>query len=126
MADLQEASKQKQVSEHGVIDDAVRDQGKDYNVFSVPVGHLFYNSLQLGRNTVQTFQGQAEEHCCKGLHGKSGKFTSTPPTDDRSSSQLRTPTTPIQPLAGSLGCNEDRHLPERHSTRATHLEDPLR
>ena len=41
MADLREAQAQKQSPEHAVIDDAVRDQGKDYNVFSVPVGIVF-------------------------------------------------------------------------------------
>lgn len=37
MADLREAQTQKLVAEHGVIDDAIRDEGRDYNVFSVPV-----------------------------------------------------------------------------------------
>jgi len=37
MADMRQAQTQKQVAEHGVIDDAIRDQGRDYTVFSVPV-----------------------------------------------------------------------------------------
>ncbi|EIW70575.1 hypothetical protein M231_04434 [Tremella mesenterica] len=39
--DMRDAASQKQSPEHGVIDDAIRDQGRDYNVFSVPVGVLF-------------------------------------------------------------------------------------
>lgn len=38
MADLLEAQKEKQVQEHQVIDDAIRDTGRDYTVFSIPVG----------------------------------------------------------------------------------------
>lgn len=41
LQDFREASTQKQAPEHAVIDDAIREQGKDYNVFSVPVGVLF-------------------------------------------------------------------------------------
>ncbi|RSH89090.1 hypothetical protein EHS25_002756 [Saitozyma podzolica] len=41
LADLSEAAGQKVLPEHGVIDDAIRDRGADYNVFSVPVGVLF-------------------------------------------------------------------------------------
>jgi neutrophil factor 2 len=37
MADLLEAQKEKQVPEHEVIDDAIRDTGRDYTVFSIPV-----------------------------------------------------------------------------------------
>jgi neutrophil factor 2 len=41
LADLKDASQQKQVEEHGVIDDAIRDGGREYNVFSVPVSAVF-------------------------------------------------------------------------------------
>lgn len=38
IGDLREAAGQKALPEHAVIDDAIRDRGADYNVFSVPVG----------------------------------------------------------------------------------------
>ncbi|WVQ77864.1 hypothetical protein IAR50_007562 [Cryptococcus sp. DSM 104548] len=50
MADLREASGCKQTAEHGVIDDAIRDRGRDYNVFSVPVGVLFKPSANKLKN----------------------------------------------------------------------------
>lgn len=41
MTDLLAAQKQKSTAEHDVIDDAVRDGGQDYTVFSIPVGIIF-------------------------------------------------------------------------------------
>ncbi|KAG8722287.1 hypothetical protein FRC08_004523 [Ceratobasidium sp. 394] len=41
LADLQAAQKEKATPEHDVIDDAIRDQGDGYTVFSIPVGILF-------------------------------------------------------------------------------------
>lgn len=35
MTDMQEASRQKVTDEHGVIDDAIRDYGEGYTVFSI-------------------------------------------------------------------------------------------
>jgi len=49
MADLREAALQKQTPDHAVIDDAIRDKGIDYNVFSVPVSSLL-RSQGLERN----------------------------------------------------------------------------
>lgn len=40
LADLKEAATHKQIPEHSVIDDAIRDHGRDYSVFSVPVGPI--------------------------------------------------------------------------------------
>ncbi|WVQ99741.1 hypothetical protein IAU59_006883 [Kwoniella sp. CBS 9459] len=60
MADLREASTQKVIDEHKVIDDAIRDQGKDYNVFSVPVGALFKPSANKLRNlAARDYMGKA-------------------------------------------------------------------
>jgi len=41
LADLQAAQKEKATPEHDVIDDAIRDQGDGYTVFSIPVGIVF-------------------------------------------------------------------------------------
>lgn len=35
MADMQESSRQKVTEEHGVIDEAIRDRGEGYTVFSI-------------------------------------------------------------------------------------------
>ena len=50
MADLREAQTQTQVAEHEVIDDAIRDEGRDYNVFSVPVSLLDVTSADGSRS----------------------------------------------------------------------------
>ncbi|KAG8726665.1 hypothetical protein FRC12_023192 [Ceratobasidium sp. 428] len=41
LADLQAARKEKATPEHEVIEDAIRDQGDGYTVFSIPVGIVF-------------------------------------------------------------------------------------
>lgn len=41
MKDLGDASKEKQTDEHSVIDEAIRDLGDGYTVFSIPVGVLY-------------------------------------------------------------------------------------
>jgi len=41
MADLDQARKEKQTGEHGVIDEAYADRGDGYTVFSIPVGVLY-------------------------------------------------------------------------------------
>ncbi|KAH7337744.1 hypothetical protein B0J17DRAFT_664085 [Rhizoctonia solani] len=41
MQDLLAAQKEKSTPEHEVIDDAIREQGEGYTVFSIPVGVLF-------------------------------------------------------------------------------------
>jgi hypothetical protein len=53
MADLREAQAQKQVDEHAVIDDAIQDQGRDYNVFSVPVGLAYRSSPSTTDSDIQ-------------------------------------------------------------------------
>ena len=45
MADMQEASKQKVTNEHGVIDDAIRDRGEGYTVFSIVRSFNFLRSF---------------------------------------------------------------------------------
>ncbi|OCF43032.1 hypothetical protein I317_03125 [Kwoniella heveanensis CBS 569] len=60
MTDLREASSQKVIDEHKVIDDAIRDQGRDYNVFSVPVGALFKPSANKLKNlATRDYMGKA-------------------------------------------------------------------
>ncbi|KAG8829658.1 hypothetical protein FRC17_006220 [Serendipita sp. 399] len=41
MQDLQDAKKEKVTEEHNVIDEAIRDMGEGYTVFSIPVGILY-------------------------------------------------------------------------------------
>ena len=50
MADLQTAQQAKVMPEHDVIDDAIRDKGEEYTVFSIPVGILFRPSETKLRN----------------------------------------------------------------------------
>ncbi|TYJ52608.1 hypothetical protein B9479_006778 [Cryptococcus floricola] len=60
ISDLREAAGCKQTAEHGVIDDAIRDQGRDYNVFSVPVGVLFRPSAKKLKNLeTRDYMGKA-------------------------------------------------------------------
>ncbi|KAK4687459.1 hypothetical protein P7C73_g2653, partial [Tremellales sp. Uapishka_1] len=60
LQDLREAQGQKQTPDHGVIDDAIRDQGRDYNVFSVPVGMLFKPSANKLKNlATRDYMGKA-------------------------------------------------------------------
>lgn len=46
MADLTQASADKVIAEHGVIDEAIQDRGEGYTVFSIvrtiPPTNLFY------------------------------------------------------------------------------------
>ncbi|KAG8221351.1 NADPH oxidase regulator NoxR [Butyriboletus roseoflavus] len=51
MADMQEASRQQVTEEHGVIDEAVRDRGEGYTVFSIPVGVLYRPSEHKLKNS---------------------------------------------------------------------------
>jgi hypothetical protein len=37
MIDLRQAQEEKMIPEHGVIDDAIRDHGRGYHPFTVPV-----------------------------------------------------------------------------------------
>ncbi|KAH0829218.1 hypothetical protein J3R83DRAFT_2781 [Lanmaoa asiatica] len=51
MADMREASTQKVTNEHGVIDEAIRDRGEGYTVFSIPVGVLYRPSENKLKNS---------------------------------------------------------------------------
>ncbi|KAI0249234.1 hypothetical protein BJV78DRAFT_1129881 [Lactifluus subvellereus] len=61
MAELQEATRQKATEEHGVIDEAIRDQGEGYTVFSIPVGVLYRPSeIKLKNAKTRDFLGKAK------------------------------------------------------------------
>ncbi|KIK91687.1 hypothetical protein PAXRUDRAFT_830619 [Paxillus rubicundulus Ve08.2h10] len=51
MYDLEEARKEKVTEEHDVIDDAIRDRGEGYTVFSIPVGVLYRPSENKLKNS---------------------------------------------------------------------------
>ncbi|ORY26341.1 hypothetical protein BCR39DRAFT_484589 [Naematelia encephala] len=60
LRDLGEAQAQKVIPEHDVIDDAIRDRGVDYTVFSVPVGILFQPSQAKLKNLeARDYMGKA-------------------------------------------------------------------
>ncbi|KAG9311977.1 hypothetical protein JVU11DRAFT_7247 [Chiua virens] len=51
MTDMQEASRQKVTEEHNVIDEAIRERGQGYTVFSIPVGVLYRPSENKIKNS---------------------------------------------------------------------------
>jgi len=51
LAEMEEASKLKVTDEHNVIDDAIRDGGEGYTVFSIPVGVLYRPSENKLKNS---------------------------------------------------------------------------
>ncbi|KAI9573193.1 hypothetical protein HD554DRAFT_2167476 [Boletus coccyginus] len=51
MADMREASRLKVTDGHGVIDEAMRDRGEGYTVFSIPVGVLYRPSENKLKNS---------------------------------------------------------------------------
>lgn len=53
LADLVEASADKVIAEHAVIDEAIQDRGEGYTVFSIPVGVVYRPSESKLRNTKQ-------------------------------------------------------------------------
>jgi neutrophil factor 2 len=60
LADMQEAKKDKATDEHNVIDDAIRDRGEGYTVFSIPVGVLYRPSEKKLKNSVaKDYMGKA-------------------------------------------------------------------
>jgi len=60
IADMQEASKDKATEDHNVIDDAIRDRGEGYTVFSIPVGVLYRPSEKKLKNSVtKDYMGKA-------------------------------------------------------------------
>jgi len=61
LADMQEATKDKATDEHNVIDDAIRDRGEGYTVFSIPVGVLYRPSEKKLKNSVaKDYMGKAK------------------------------------------------------------------
>jgi tetratricopeptide (TPR) repeat protein len=61
LVDMQDAKKDKMTEEHGVIDDAIRDRGEGYTVFSIPVGVLFRPSENKLKNSkAKDYMGTAK------------------------------------------------------------------
>lgn len=61
MAELQDAARQKATEEHSVIDEAIRDRGEGYTVFSIPVGVLYRPSENKLKNAkARDFLGKAK------------------------------------------------------------------
>ncbi|KAJ8473222.1 hypothetical protein ONZ45_g16375 [Pleurotus djamor] len=61
MAELEAAKKEKATEEHDVIDDAIRDSGEGYTVFSIPVGVLYRPSEKKLKNSVaKDYMGKAK------------------------------------------------------------------
>jgi len=61
MAELQDATNQKATEEHAVIDEAIRDRGEGYTVFSIPVGVLYRPSERKLKNAkTRDFMGKAK------------------------------------------------------------------
>lgn len=60
LSDLDNASQEKQIEDHEVIDEALRDQGVGYTVFSIPVGLLYRPDESKVRNmAVRDYLGKA-------------------------------------------------------------------
>lgn len=61
MNDMQEAMRQKATEEHNVIDDAIKDNGEGYTVFSIPVGVLYRpNERKLKNAKTKDYLGKAK------------------------------------------------------------------
>jgi len=61
MAELEDATRQKATEEHSVIDEAIRDGGDGYTVFSIPVGVLYRPSENKLKNAkTRDFLGKAK------------------------------------------------------------------
>ncbi|KAF9228339.1 hypothetical protein BS17DRAFT_692483 [Gyrodon lividus] len=61
MYDLDEARKEKVTEEHDVINDAIRDRGEGYTVFSIPVGVLYRPSENKLKNSkTKDYLGKAK------------------------------------------------------------------
>jgi len=61
MTELEDATRQKATEEHSVIDEAIRDRGEGYTVFSIPVGVLYRPSENKLRNAkTRDFLGKAK------------------------------------------------------------------
>ncbi|KZP17793.1 hypothetical protein FIBSPDRAFT_746493, partial [Athelia psychrophila] len=60
VADLEAASREQATAEHAVIDDALRDQGDGYTVFSIPIGVLYRPNERKMRNAqARDYMGKA-------------------------------------------------------------------
>ncbi|TFY68050.1 hypothetical protein EVG20_g3703 [Dentipellis fragilis] len=60
MVELEDAARQKATEEHNVIDEAIRDRGEGYTVFSIPVGVLYRPSENKLKNAkARDFLGKA-------------------------------------------------------------------
>ncbi|KAK0459085.1 NADPH oxidase regulator NoxR [Desarmillaria tabescens] len=61
LVDMREASRDKATDEHSVIDDAIRDRGDGYTVFSIPVGVLYRPSEKKLKNAItKDYMGKAK------------------------------------------------------------------
>ncbi|KDQ13927.1 hypothetical protein BOTBODRAFT_55680 [Botryobasidium botryosum FD-172 SS1] len=61
LKEMKEAQKEKVTEEHNVIDDAIRDRGEDYTVFSIPVGILYRPSdIKLKNAKAKDYLGKAK------------------------------------------------------------------
>ncbi|CAH7669465.1 hypothetical protein PPACK8108_LOCUS4089 [Phakopsora pachyrhizi] len=61
MRDMEDARKEKQTPEHGVIDEAINDRGEGYTVFSIPVGILYRPPTSKVKNLAsKNYLGQAK------------------------------------------------------------------
>jgi len=61
LADMEEAKRDKATEEHNVIDDAIKDGGEGYTVFSIPVGVLYRPSEKKLKNASQKdYMGKAK------------------------------------------------------------------
>ncbi|RDB24740.1 Neutrophil cytosol factor 2 [Hypsizygus marmoreus] len=61
LADMEDARRDKATDEHNVIDDAIKDRGEGYTVFSIPVGVLYRPSEKKLKNSVtKDYMGKAK------------------------------------------------------------------
>jgi len=61
LVELADAARQKATEEHNVIDEAIRDRGEGYTVFSIPVGVLYRPSeMKLKNAKTRDFLGKAK------------------------------------------------------------------
>ncbi|KAF9049922.1 NADPH oxidase regulator NoxR [Panaeolus papilionaceus] len=61
LQDMEEARRDKATDEHSVIDDAIKDRGDGYTVFSIPVGILYRPSEKKLKNSTQRdYMGKAK------------------------------------------------------------------
>lgn len=66
MQDMVEAQRLKAIPEHNVIDDAIRDRGEEYTVFSI-VSHFRLASLLVTRDLIWLDSPTSPSACCSDL-----------------------------------------------------------